>query len=128
MKELTSVGVTDDTQRTPLQRAIYDLGITKVRPSDKLRGVGLTGEQLSAYRKQVAETITAPLERFVQAEGFQRLPKARQKVALEKRINSLKRKAMKRYFYQLRSQDPEVARKFYNSEMIKKGLVDRLEE
>lgn len=128
MKELTSVGVTDDTQRTPLQRAIYDLGITKVRPSDKLRGVGLTGEQLSAYRKQVAETITAPLERFVQAEGFQRLPKARQKVALEKRINSLKRKAMKRYFYQLRNQDPEVARKFYNSEMIKKGLVDRLEE
>jgi len=127
MKELTGVGVESDAERTPLQRAIYDLGITKVRPSDKLRGVGLSNEQLAEYRKVVAENITPPLEKFVQAEGFQRLPKSRQKVVLEKYINKLKRAAMKKFTYQLARTDADVARKLRNAELIKLGYDERVQ-
>jgi hypothetical protein len=128
LKEVTGIGVSSESDRTPLQKAITDLGVTKVRPSDKLRGVALNNEQLSEYRKEVATFLTPRLEKFVQGGAFQNLPKAKQKVVLEKVVNKLKRQAMKQFAYKLRRTDPEAARKLYNVEMLKLGNVDNLRE
>jgi hypothetical protein len=128
LKEVTGIGITSASDRTPLQKAITDLGVTKVRPSDKLRGVALNNEQLSEYRKDVAAYLTPRLEKFVQGGAFQNLPKAKQKVVLEKIVNKLKRQAMKQFAYKLRRTDPEAARKLYNVEMLKLGNVDSLRE
>ena len=128
LKELTGIGITSASNRTPLQKAVAELGVNKIRPSDKLKGVGLNNEQLAEYRKVVAETITPPLERFVASEGFQRLPKARQKVVLEKAVNKYKALAMKKYTFQLARTDKEVARKLRNAEYLKLGYTDKVVE
>lgn len=123
-KELTSIGVSSESDRTSLQKSMDMLNIDSVRPSDKLRGVGLTNEQLADYRKHVATVLTPRLEKFVGAEGFQRLNKDRQKVVLQKRVNALRRQAVKQYVAKIRKSDPEFARKLFNAEMAKIGRFD----
>lgn len=122
---LTSFNV-QDAEQSPLQRYIYDLGVTKMREDKDLKGVNLDNEQLATLRQMSNEFITPRLEQFVARAGFQRLPDPRKKVELDKYIDKLKRVPRERFYAYLRRNDPKMAIRFRNEVLRKRGQPERM--
>jgi hypothetical protein len=120
---LTSFNV-QSADQTPLQKAVYDLGVTKMREDDDLKSVELNNDQLSMLRKMSNDYISPRLERYVSSPFFSRQSKARQKVLLEKQIDRLKRGPRQRFYNMLRRSDPEMAQKFKVEMLRKRGRLE----
>jgi hypothetical protein len=63
---------------------------------------------------------------LIESDAYQNLSDPRKKVVLENVTSNVKTAAGKMYFGKLYSEDPEVARKFYNQEILRKGLQENL--
>lgn len=122
---LTSFKVTTD-ERTKLQKAIATLGVEKVRPSAKLRGIGLSNDELAQYRKMTAEAVTPVLERFVNSPSYDRMSAGQRRVVMEKLIDRAKRAPREKFFRQLIKTNQEAAKKFRELEYYKRGIEDKL--
>lgn len=122
---LTTFKVGDDN-RTELQRAIATYGVEKVRPSAKLRGIGLSNEELAEYRKMTAEAVTPVLERFVNSSSYDRMSAGQRRVAMEKLIDRAKRYPREKFFRKLLQTNKEAAKKFRELEYFKRGIEDKL--
>jgi hypothetical protein len=121
---ITGFGITSGPE-TELQQELARLNYTKGRVGDTIMRVGLNTEQLGEFRKMSAEMLTPVLDRFINSATYRNATDPRRKVLLEKVTNSVQSKIRNRYFAQLRRQDPEVARKFYNQEILKRGLEEQ---
>jgi len=120
---ITGFGITGGPE-TDLQKELASLNYTKGRVGDTIMRVGLTTEQLGEYRKMSAEMLTPVLDRFIQSATYQNASDSRKKVMLDKVVSRVQGQVRKAYFTQLLRTDPEVARKFYNQEILKRGLED----
>jgi hypothetical protein len=121
---ITGFGIVP-TAQTELQQELSRLDFTKGRVGDTIMRVGLTTEQLGEFRKLSAEILTPRLEKFIQSATYRSATDSRRKVMLDKFTGRVQNLARKRYFNQLRKQNPEVARKFYNQEILKRGLQEQ---
>lgn len=109
---------------TPLDRYIYDLGVTKTREDKTIKGVDLDNDQLAVLRKMSSEFVTPRLQQLVARESFQKLSDARKKIRLEKQIDRLKRVPRQRFYNYLRKTNPEMAQKFKNEVLRKQGRLE----
>jgi hypothetical protein len=125
IQALTSFNI-QTADQTPLERYIYDLGVTKMREDKSLKGVDLNNEQLAILRKMSSEFITPRLERYVASESFRNLPDARKKIKLEKQIDRLKSAPRQRFYSYLRRTDPVMAKKFRVEVLRKQGRLDKV--
>jgi hypothetical protein len=114
-------------EQTPLQRYIYDLGVTKMREDKDLKGVDLNNDQLARLRQLSNEFVTPRLERYVASERFQRLPESRKKFMLDKIIDRYKRVPRQRFYNELRRTDPKMALKFKNELYRSRGMEERMQ-
>jgi hypothetical protein len=126
IQAITGFGIISESDRTPLQIELSRLNFTQGRVGDKLKRVGLSNEQTAAYRQLVAERLTPALSNLIESDAYQNLSDPRKKVVLENVTSNVKTAAGKMYFGKLYSEDPEVARKFYNQEILRKGLQENL--
>jgi len=122
---LTSFRVADDN-RTKLQRAIETYGVEKVRPSAKLRGIGLSNDELAEYRKMTADAVTPALERFVNSPAYDRMSAGQRRVTMEKLIDRAKRMPREKFFRKLLKTNKEAAKRFRELEYFKRGIEDRI--
>jgi hypothetical protein len=120
---LTSFNI-QSAEQTPLQKYIYELGVTKMREDKDLKSVELNNDQLALLRQMSNDFITPRLERYVASESFQKLPDARKKVMLEKRIDAWKRVPRQKFYNTLRRTDPAMARKFKIEQDRKRGRLE----
>lgn len=120
---LTSFNV-QSADQTPLQKYVYDLGVTKMREDDVLKSVKLNNDQLALLRQMSNDFVTPRLESYVRSPAFQRQSDARKKVLLERRIDRLKRAPRQRFYNMLRRTDPEMAQKFRTEVLRKKGRLE----
>ena len=88
--------------------------------------VGLTTAQLGEFRMMSAEMLTPILDRFINSATYRNATNSRRKVLLDKITGQVQNAVRRKYFAQLRKQDPEVARKFYNQEILKRGLEEQV--
>ena len=123
IQAITGFGVRTEPQ-SQLQEELSRLSFTKGRVGDTVMNVGLTTEQLGEYRQLSAEMLTPVLERFINSATYEQASDSRKKVMLEKVTANVQGKIRKAYFNKLRTQDPEVARKFFNQQILKKGLEE----
>ena len=123
IQAITGFGVRSEPQ-SQLQEELSRLNFTKGRVGDTVMNVGLTTEQLGEYRQLSAEMLTPVLERFVNSATYQEASDSRKKIMLEKVTGNIQGRIRKAYFNKLRTQDPEVARKFFNQQILKKGLEE----
>lgn len=120
---LTSFNV-QSADQTPLQKYVYDLGVTKMREDDVLKSVKLNNDQLALLRQMSNDFVTPRLESYVRSPAFQSQTDARKKVLLEKRIDTLKRAPRQRFYNMLRRTDPEMAMKFRKEVLRKRGRLE----
>ena len=123
IQAITGFGVRSEPQ-SQLQEELSRLNFTKGRVGDTVMNVGLTTEQLGEYRQLSAEMLTPVLERFINSATYQEASDSRKKIMLEKVTGNIQGRIRKAYFNKLRTQDPEVARKFFNQQILKKGLEE----
>lgn len=122
---ITGFKVTDEEDLSPVQReaARVNAGVGRIR--DQLKGVPLTSEQTSEFRRLYSQFLDPVLTRVMNGEYYQRQSDARKKVLLEKASADVKREVGKRFYGQLWQTDKEMAKKFYNKYMIKQGFPER---
>jgi hypothetical protein len=123
IQAITGFGV-KSTPQSELQQELTDLNFTKGRVGDTIMRVGLTTEQLGEFRQMSAEMLTPILERLIRSPSYKNMSKSRRKKVLEDVTTKAQGKIRMAYFAQLRREDPEVARKYYNQEILKRGLED----
>lgn len=126
VQAITGFGIISESDRTPLQVELSRLNFTQGRVGDKLKRIGLSNEQTAAYRQLVAETLTPALSNLIESGAYQNLTDSRKKVVLKDVTSNVKTEVSKMYFGKLYREDPEVARKFYNQEVLRKGLQENL--
>ena len=122
---VTGFGITSGPE-TMLQQELADLNYTKGRVGDTIMRVGLTTAQLGEFRMMSAEMLTPILDRFINSATYRNATNSRRKVLLDKITGQVQNAVRRKYFAQLRKQDPEVARKFYNQEILKRGLEEQV--
>jgi hypothetical protein len=110
-------------EQTPEQKLVSDLGIDYSMPSKKLKGVELTPEQQSRYQELSSNMLTMKLQQAVNNPYLQSLPKARQKVILEKQLSDGRASAT-RMMYAEMVRDPEFRAEVQRKARIKKGLEE----
>lgn len=110
-------------EQTPEQKLVSDLGIDYSMPSKKLKGVELTPEQQSRYQELSSNMLTMKLQQAANNPYLQSLPKARQKVILEKQLSD-GRAAATRMMYAEMVRDPEFRAEVQRKARIKKGLEE----
>ena len=123
VQAITGFGI-KSTPQSRLQQELADLNFTKGRVGDTIMRVGLTTKQLGEFRQMSAEMLTPILERLVESPSYQSMSNSRKKVTLEAVTSQVQGKIRMAYFNKLRREDPEVARKYYNQEILKRGLED----
>jgi len=123
----TGFATKKESERTPLQRELEDLGVEISRPQKKLKSIELTNEQLAEYRKLSADFTTQALNALMNSEGYRKAPKSIRRRMMEVYSDKARTRARNMYAANLRRTDPEFARKFINEEIIKRGLEDRIE-
>lgn len=123
LQEWTSFNV-QDVSTDPVSVAFREAGATPIRSNAELRGVGLSNEQVAEYRKRINEFITPRLQKYVSSPYFQKLPKETRKKLLKDKVREMKKPVVNRYAWELR-QDPEMARKFREVELERRGLPYR---
>ena len=123
VQAITGFGI-KSTPQSQLQQELADLNFTKGRVGDTIMRVGLTTKQLGEFRQMSAEMLTPILERLVESPSYQSMSNSRKKVTLEAVTSQVQGKIRMAYFNKLRREDPEVARKYYNQEILKRGLED----
>lgn len=110
-------------EQTPEQKLVSDLGIDYSMPSKKLKGVDLTPEQQSRYQELSSNMLTLKLQQAVNNPYLQSLPKARQKVLIEKQLAD-GRAAATRIMYAEMVRDPEFREEVQRKARQKKGLEE----
>lgn len=123
VQAITGFGIKSAPQ-SELQQELADLNFTKGRVGDTIMRVGLTTEQLGEFRQMSAEMLTPILERLIRSPSYRNMSKSRRKKVLEDVTTKAQGKIRMAYFGKLRREDPEVARKYYNQEILKRGLED----
>lgn len=123
VQAITGFGISRGPE-TPLQQELARLNFTKGRVGDTIQRVGLNTEQLASYRELSANILTPQLEALISSAAYQSVSDSRKKVILEKVTGRAQAQARKAYFNQLRSSDPEVAKKWYRELIISKGLQE----
>lgn len=109
--------------QTPEQKLVSDLGIDYEMPSKKLKGVDLTPEQQSRYQELSSNMLTLKLQQAVNNTYLESLPKARQKVIIEKQLSDA-RAAATRMMYAEMVRDPEFRAEVQRKARQKKGLEE----
>jgi hypothetical protein len=123
VQAITGFGIKSAPQ-SELQQELADLNFTKGRVGDTIMRVGLTTEQLGEFRQMSAEMLTPVLEKLIQSPSYRSMSKSRRKKALEAVTAKAQGQIRMAYFGKLYKTDPEVARKYYNQEILKRGLED----
>ena len=123
---VTGFPVTNEADRSPLQVEAQRVGADVGRITDKLKGIDLTGEQTSQLRQMYAQMLTPRLQSLINAPGYARMSKARQKVEIERRASKIRAAVRKRFAGQLMRTDPDIARRIMNIQLEKKGLPERM--
>jgi len=123
VQAITGFGIKSAPQ-SELQQELADLNFTKGRVGDTIMRVGLTTEQLGEFRQMSAEMLTPILERLIRSPSYRNMSKSRRKKVLEDVTTKAQGRIRMAYFGKLRREDPEVARKYYNQEILKRGLED----
>lgn len=119
-----SMKFVDEAERTPVQKLASKLNIEALRPSADYKNLGINSEQVSLYRKTVADMVGPELQRLANNPSFNALPEARQKAIAEQRIAKLRRNANRRFAYELQKQDPTINSRLLLMKLEKKGLAD----
>ena len=109
--------------QTPEQKLVSDLGIDYEMPSKKLKGVELTPEQQSRYQELSSNMLTLKLQQAGNNSYLQALPKARQKVIIEKQLSEARATAT-RMMYAEMVRDPEFRAEVQRKARQKKGLEE----
>ena len=123
----TGFPVLDESSRNPAQVEFGRLKASAGRVTDKLKGVGLSGDQLGELRRMYAEALTPRMMSLINSPAYQRLSDSRKKIVLEKQATKIRSAIRKKYASQLRMTDPEIARKMMNVVFEKKGLPERMQ-
>jgi len=123
VQAITGFGIKSAPQ-SELQQELADLNFTKGRVGDTIMRVGLTTEQLGEFRQMSAEMLTPILERLIRSPSYRNMSKSRRKKVLEDVTTKAQGRIRMAYFGKLRREDPEVARKYYNQEILRRGLED----
>ena len=123
----TGFPVLDESSRNPAQVEFGRVKASAGRVTDKLKGVGLSGDQLGELRRMYAEMLTPRILSYINSPNYQRLSDARKKVELERRASRIRTAVRKKYASMLRRTDPEIARKMRNVVYEKKGLTERMQ-
>lgn len=110
-------------EQTPEQKLVSDLGIDYSMPAKKLKGVDLTPEQQSRYQELSSNMLTLKLQQAANNPYLQSLPKARQKVLIEKQLAD-GRAAATRMMYAEMVRDPEFRAEVQRKARQKKGLEE----